>query len=324
MTDPVHIPVLLDRIIALMAPALDVPGAVVVDATLGLGGHARALLEACPGARLIGLDRDAAALDLARTRLAPFAERVRFIETVYDHLAEAVAETGWGPVRGVLFDLGLSSLQIDDPARGFSYSHDAPLDMRMSPQAGGMTAADVVATYDQGELIRVLRQYGDERFAARIAAAIVAARAKTPIATSAQLVEIVTAAIPVAAARTGGHPAKRTFQALRMEVNDERGALVRALPQALDLIAPGGRLVVMSYHSGEDRLVKKVLTAATSDAVPHGLAVVPDHRRARFHWLTRGAEQADEAEVAANPRSASVRVRAVERHEESPGAVRGQ
>lgn len=309
-----HIPVMRDRIVELLAPALTAPGAVYVDCTLGLGGHAAAILAAAPHARLVGIDRDADALAVARERLAGFGDRVELFQAVYDELSEVLAEVGTPTVQAILADLGLSSLQIDARERGFAYAVDAPLDMRMT-QTEGPTAADVVNTYDAAALARVLRLHGEERFADRIARRIVAARASEPFTTSARLVQVLTDAIPAAARKTGGHPAKRTFQALRIEVNRELEALEGLLPAALDALAPGGRFAVLAYHSLEDRAVKNAFRDATTDRAPRDLPVVPAQYRAGFRLLTRGAERPDPDEERENPRAASARLRAVERLE---------
>ncbi|MCB1300533.1 MAG: 16S rRNA (cytosine(1402)-N(4))-methyltransferase RsmH, partial [Tetrasphaera sp.] len=250
-----HVPVLLERVVEVLAPAVREPGSVVVDATLGLGGHAQALLDACPEATLVGIDRDAQARDAAGERLAAYGDRVRIVDAVYDELPEVLAGLGIGKVLGILFDLGVSSLQLDAAERGFAYRFDGPLDMRMDPSRGA-SAAQVLRDYDAAGLTRVLRDYGEERYAAKIARAIVAERERTPFETSGQLVELLTRVIPAAAQRSGGHPAKRTFQALRIEVNDELRVWERALPAALDALAVGGRIVVLSYHSLEDRITK--------------------------------------------------------------------
>lgn len=307
-----HVPVLLGRVLELLAPALTAPGAVVVDATLGMGGHAEALLVAHPQARLIGIDRDTDALALATARLAPFAARITLVHAVYDQLPVVLADLGLSAVDGILFDLGVSSLQLDETDRGFSYSHDAPLDMRMD-RTTGKTAADVVNTYSAAEIARVLRVYGEERFASRIANAIVQERAQQPLVSASRLAELVRDSIPAATRRTGGHPAKRTFQALRIEVNAELAALERAIPAAVAAVRVGGRVVVLSYQSLEDRLVKQVFAAGAASTSPSELPVeLPDHAP-RLRLLTRGADQASAAEVAANPRAASVRLRAIER-----------
>ncbi|MGI8700960.1 MAG: 16S rRNA (cytosine(1402)-N(4))-methyltransferase RsmH [Nocardioidaceae bacterium] len=312
MTSHGHVPVLLERVVALLAPALQAPGAVLVDATLGLGGHTEAVLAQCPGAHVVGLDRDAQALALAGERLAPSASRTTLVHAVYDELPAVLVELGLSSVQGVLFDLGVSSLQLDDRSRGFAYSGDAPLDMRMDA-GSGTTAAEVLNSYSAADLARVLRRYGEERFARRIAEQVVAEREAEPFDTSARLVELVRSAIPAAARRTGGNPAKRTFQALRIEVNDELAVLQRALPRAVDALAVGGRIVVMSYHSLEDRLVKQALAARARGTAPLDLPVVPAANEAELRLLTRGAERASQAEISANPRAASVRLRAAQR-----------
>jgi 16S rRNA (cytosine1402-N4)-methyltransferase len=312
MTSPSHVPVLLDRVVSLLAPALDHEGAVMVDATLGLGGHTEAVLTRCAPARVIGIDRDPEALRRAGERLAPFGDRFTAVHAVYDEIPEVLQEQGLAEVDAVLFDLGVSSMQLDVTERGFAYREDAPLDMRMDGTTG-QTAADVLNTYPEAELARVLREYGEEKFARRIAGAVVRERAREPFTTSARLVELLYAEIPAPARRTGGHPAKRTFQALRMEVNDELAVLRRALPAAVDAIAVGGRVVVESYHSLEDRLVKQTFTAATRSEVPPDLPFVPAGMEPAFRLVTRGAEQATPAEIEDNPRAASVRLRAVER-----------
>lgn len=316
MTTPTHVPVMLDRVVALVAPAQLRPGAVIVDATLGLGGHTEAILTRAPEVRVVGVDRDRHALDLAGRRLARFAERFTGVHAVYDEIPEVLAGLGIGPVDGVLFDLGVSSMQLDLPERGFAYAHDAPLDMRMDDTTG-MTAAEVLNGYPAADLARVLREYGEERFARAIARAIVAQRQTEPFEHSAQLVELLDRVIPAPARRTGGHPAKRTFQALRIEVNDELAVLRRAIPAALDSVAVAGRVVVMSYQSLEDRMVKRALVARTTSTAPPDLPVVPAGYEPRFRALTRGAERATAEEISANPRAASVRVRAVERIREA-------
>ncbi len=309
--EPAHLPVLLDRCVALLAPALTGPDTVVVDCTLGLGGHAEALLASTP-ARLVGLDRDPEALRRSRIRLSSYDDRCTLVHAVYDQLPHVLAELRLARVQGLLFDLGVSSLQLDEADRGFAYAQDAPLDMRMD-QSRGRTAAEVVNGYDGAALARLLREYGDERFAGRIADAVVRERRREPFTGTARLAELVRTAIPAATRRTGGHPAKRTFQALRIEVNDELGALRRALPAALAALAVGGRIVVLSYQSLEDRIVKaELVTRATSD-VPVDLPFVPDGSAPELRLLVRGAEKAAAEEVAANSRAASVRLRAAER-----------
>jgi len=311
-TEPGHLPVMTDRVLALLAPALRGEGSVVLDATLGRAGHASALLSQHPGLTLIGVDADEAAIEESRAVLAPYRGRVTLVRARYDAITEILDALGQPGVHGILFDLGVSSPQLDDPSRGFAYSYDAPLDMRMD-QTGALTAADVVNTYPAARLAQVLREYGEERYARRIADAVVRERAKTPLTSTMRLSEIVRDSIPAPARRTGGHPAKRTFQALRIEVNGELEALRRALPAALDALAVGGRIVVLAYHSLEDRLVKQALAAGAADTTPPGLPVQLADARPRFRLLTRGAERPSAAEVAANPRAASARLRAAER-----------
>jgi 16S rRNA (cytosine1402-N4)-methyltransferase len=314
---PVHVPVLADRVADLLSPALGRPGAVVVDATLGLGGHAATLLRDHPQVRLVGVDRDPQALAAARSRLAEYGDRVTFVHEVYDELPAVLDRLELDEVDGVLFDLGVSSLQLDAPDRGFAYSRDVPLDMRMDPTSG-QTAADVLNTYPAADLARVLREYGEERHARRIAEAVVRERATQPFTTSERLVDVIRAVVPGGRQvggrqQLGGHPAKRTFQALRIEVNAELTVLERALPAAVDVLAVGGRVVVLSYHSLEDRLVKRTLGALAQPDVPRGVPEVPPGHEALVRLLTRGADRPTSAELQANPRSASARLRAAER-----------
>jgi 16S rRNA (cytosine1402-N4)-methyltransferase len=312
MSSPSHVPVLLDRVVALVAPPLQEPGAVLVDATLGLGGHTEAVLARCPEAHVVGVDRDVHALEAAGERLAPYAGRTTLVHAVYDEIPEVLADLGIAAVQGVLFDLGVSSMQLDVRERGFAYAEDAPLDMRMN-DTEGLTAADVLNTYPAADLARILRAYGEEKFSRQIARAIVREREKAPFDRSARLVELLREVIPAPARRTGGHPAKRTFQALRIEVNDELGVLRRAIPAAIDALAVGGRVVVMSYQSLEDRMVKQEFAARSRTTVPDDLPVVPEEYQPELRLLTRGAEKASPEEVADNPRAASVRLRAAER-----------
>ncbi len=315
MAEPSHVPVLAGRVTALLAPALADPGVVLVDATLGRAGHARALLDICPDLLLVGIDADTVAIEAARELLAPYGGRVRLVHARYDEIPAIVASTP-APVMGLLFDLGVSSPQLDDPARGFAYARDAPLDMRMD-RTRDRTAADIVNGYPAADLARVLRDYGEERFARRIADAVVRERAREPITSTGRLSAIVKDAIPAATRRTGGNPAKRTFQALRIEVNDELGTLRRALPAALGVLAVGGRVVVLAYHSLEDRIVKRELVRVSTEAAPPGLPVPGQAATAQFRLLTRGAERPDSEEIAANPRAASARLRAAERVREA-------
>ncbi len=317
-----HVPVLLDRCVELLAPALtrtaaDGTGAVLLDATLGAGGHAERFCERFTGLRLIGLDRDPEALSIAGGRLARFGDRVTLVRTRYDGIPAALGESGLSAtdsVDGILFDLGVSSMQLDRPERGFSYAQDAPLDMRMDPEAE-LTAAEILNTWERGRIADVLRRFGEEKFAGRIAGFIVERRARQPFTRTGELVETLYAAIPAAARRTGGHPAKRTFQALRIAVNAELDALSAAIPAALGSLRPGGRIVVMAYQSLEDRIVKTAFAAATASRTPDGLPIELPGHEPEFLALTRGAERPDAAEVQRNPRSAPVRLRAIERRE---------
>ncbi|NYH00135.1 16S rRNA (cytosine(1402)-N(4))-methyltransferase RsmH [Schumannella luteola] len=315
--DQIHIPVLLERCIELLAPALDHDGAVLVDATLGLGGHAEAFLERFPKLHLVGLDRDTEAQRLAGERLARFSDRLDLVHTEYHHLRDALDSLGIEKVSGFLFDLGVSSMQLDRAERGFAYSQDAPLDMRMDSTAE-LTAAKVLAEYDEGALRRIFQQYGEEKLASRYARRIVERRQESPLTTSAELVQLLIDATPAAVQRErSGHPAKRVFQALRIEVNGELDGVEQAIPAGLDALEPGGRMVVLAYHSLEDRIVKREFTARTTSTAPRGLPVeLPEHRP-QFRLLVRGAELASDDEKDINPRAASVRLRAAERITES-------
>ncbi|HVV10391.1 16S rRNA (cytosine(1402)-N(4))-methyltransferase RsmH [Amycolatopsis sp.] len=311
-----HVPVLLGRVLELFTPALADRPAVVVDATVGLGGHSDALLSEFPRLELIALDRDPSALEKSRARLAKHGDRVRFVHAVYDQLPVVLDELGLSTVDGVLFDLGVSSMQLDVADRGFAYAKDAPLDMRMDPTAG-ITAADVLNTYPPGELVRILREYGEERFAQRIVKAVVAERARAPFDRSERLVKLLYDAVPAASRRTGGHPAKRTFQALRIEVNGELDVLRSAIPSALAALSVGGRIVVEAYQSLEDRIVKQAIAELAKSRTPPGLPVELPGHGPELKLLTRGAEKAGEAEIEHNPRAASVRLRAAERIKEA-------
>jgi 16S rRNA (cytosine1402-N4)-methyltransferase len=301
-----HEPVMVDEVAELFSP---VPGGVLVDATVGGGGHARAVLESRSDLSLLGLDRDERALSASAARLAPYGDRVRLRRARFDELATELAAMGGADVSGVLFDLGVSSPQLDEADRGFSYRQPGPLDMRMDTRQA-RRAHDVVNGYDEERLVRVIRAHGDERFARRIARAIVAAR---PIEDTAQLADVVRDAIPAAARRRGGHPAKRTFQAIRIEVNDELDVLAPALDQAIDALATGGRCAVLTYHSGEDRIVKEAFRRATGEdrPAPAGLPVEPEPADVRLVW--RRARRPSAPEIARNPRAESARLRAVER-----------
>jgi 16S rRNA (cytosine1402-N4)-methyltransferase len=312
MTSATHIPVMLERCVEILGPALERPGAVVLDATLGLGGHSEAFLQRFPGVRLIGLDRDPQALEASGRRLAPFGERATLVHAVYDEIPEVLERLGVAQLSGTLVDLGVSSLQLDMRERGFAYSYDAPLDMRMD-SSRGITAAEIVNTYPAVDIARILRDYGEERFARRIADNIAAEREREPFTTTARLSDLVRDSIPAATRRTGGHPAKRTFQALRIAVNDELPVLERALPAAVAATGLAGRIAVLSYHSLEDRLVKRVFAKASESAAPPGLPVVPEQYQPKFRLLTRGAEPPTDAEIAENPRAASAKLRGAER-----------
>lgn len=308
----IHRPVLLRECVDLVVPALAGENATVVDCTLGLAGHSLAFLTAAPGAHLVGIDRDAEALGLATRRIGQegFASRFTPVHAPFDRFTEALDAHGVGQVDAVFMDLGLSSLQIDESERGFAYSKDAPLDMRMDP-GQELTAAQVLNTYPMEDLRRIMREYGEERFAQPIAKAIVRERGREPFVDSARLVDLVDRTIPKAH-RASGNPAKRVFQALRIEVNGELDKLAATLPQALLRLRPGGRVVVESYHSLEDTIVKRFFATGLVSDVPAGMPVVPDDMRPFLKDLTHGAVKADDAERASNPRSASVRLRAVE------------
>ena len=302
-----------DRCIDLLAPAINsTKNPVIVDATLGLGGHTEALLERFPTLKVIGIDRDADALTRATARLAPFADRLFTKHASFDSIADVVASFGYSEITGALFDLGVSSMQLDERNRGFSYSHDAPLDMRMD-RTQSLTAAEIINTYEPGQLVRILRSYGEEKFAVRVVESIVKARAVAPLNSTIELAALVKNAIPAATRRTGGNPAKRTFQALRIETNDELGAITRALPSALKLLGIGGRLVVMSFQSLEDRIVKDLFVASTTSGTPRDLPFELPELAAKFSLVIKGSETPGAQELEENSRSASVRLRAIER-----------
>jgi 16S rRNA (cytosine1402-N4)-methyltransferase len=296
-----HVPVLADQAVGYLVPETGRDEGVVVDATVGAGGHAERILDATgPGGRLLGLDRDEEALAIARDRLARFGDRVRLVHANFDDLEDVVSSEGWNPVAGVLYDLGVSSMHFDDAERGFSYQHDAPLDMRMD-RSQHLTAREVLNTYPQRDLTRILRTYGEERWASRIAQFVVRARQRRPLSTTLELVELIGDAVPHAARRVGPHPARRTFQALRIEVNGELDALQASLPQAVATLGVGGRLVAISYHSLEDRIVKRFMVGESRGEVP------------RLRLITRHPLQAEEAEIVANPRAKAAKLRAAER-----------
>jgi len=312
-----HVPVLLDRCVNLLAPGIeranaDGRRAVVVDCTLGMGGHSEAILQRFDNLHLIGLDRDEQAHQLAGARLKSFEDRVDLVHAVYDEISDVVEDLGFPGIDGVLFDLGVSSLQLDERERGFAYSYDAPLDMRMDTSVGP-TAEDLVNDLDRERLLQIIRQWGEEKFAGRISTAIVDARATERITTTAQLVEVIRSVVPAAAARTSGHPAKRTFQALRIAVNEELDVLERAIPASMSSLNIGGRVVVMSYHSLEDKITKRHFVKGSTSSAPPGFPVELEEHKPEFKVLTKGTEKPTEAEIAENPRAASARLRAVER-----------
>ena len=308
-----HTSVMLDRCITLLAPAIEKSSSpVVVDATLGLGGHSFTLLEKFPQLRIVGLDRDESAIAIAQERLASFGNRITIIHAIYDEMPVVLDGLGLKSVDGILFDLGVSSLQLDRAERGFSYAQNAPLDMRMD-QSQGMTAHDILSSYSRNDLIRVIREYGEEKFATRIVDNIIEARQKNELRTTTDLAELVKRSIPAPARRVGGNPAKRTFQALRIEVNQELAVLERAIPRAMERLAVGGRMVVMSFQSLEDKIVKRFFVDATESQTPRGLPVEIASLAAKFQLVFRGSEKASEQEILENSRAQSVRLRAIER-----------
>ena len=308
-----HVSVMLNRCVELLSPTVLInENPVIVDCTLGLGGHTEALLTKFPTLTVIGIDRDQIALERATARLAHFGNRFKSAHCVFDQIDEVVKDNGFNKVNGILFDLGVSSIQLDEVDRGFSYSQDAPLDMRMD-RSRGITAAEIVNTYAPGALVKILRTFGEEKFATRIVENIVKARAKAPLNSTQELATLVKDSIPAATRRTGGNPAKRTFQALRIEANDELGAITRALPIALDLITVGGRVVVMSFQSLEDRIVKEIFVDRTTSKTPRNLPVDLPEFAAKFAMVSKSGETPTEQELSDNPRSASVRLRAIEK-----------
>lgn len=306
-----HQPVMVDEVVAVLS---EVPDGVVVDATLGGGGHTEALLNANEGLSVIGLDRDLEALDAACARLAPHGERVIGMHRRFDEITEVVRELGHHEVSACLFDLGVSSPQLDTAQRGFSYRHSGPLDMRMD-RSGGVTAADVVNSYDERALTSLLRRHGDEPDASRIARAIVAAR---PVTSTVELADVVSGAVPAAVRRRRGHPARRTFQAVRIEVNQELEILQDALTRALSLLAPRGRCAVLAYHSGEDRIVKRCFRDAAGESTPPRPGLPPPaEEQATVRLLWRGVRKPGNDEITGNRRSEAARLRAVEKLEEA-------
>ena len=310
--DQIHAPVLLERCIEVLAPSIEGKPAVLVDGTLGLGGHSEAFLDRFPQLTLIGIDRDTNALRLAGERLARFADRTHLVHAVYDEIADVVADLGFDGVDAILLDLGVSSMQLDEADRGFAYSYDAPLDMRMDTSRG-ITAAEVVNEYSEGELARIFKEYGEERYAKPVAKAIVAARSTAPFTSSAALTALIAKVIPFIPGKSTGHPAKRVFQALRIEVNGELEVLTDTMPAALSALKVGGRILVLAYHSLEDRIVKQALAKGATSSAPVDLPIeLPEHAP-YLRLVVKGAELASEQEIQENPRAASVRLRAAEK-----------
>lgn len=317
-----HVPVMLERVLDLMAPGLEAARAagrtpVALDGTLGMGGHTEAILRRHPDTIVVGIDRDTQALRLATERLSWAADRLRTWHGTYDEVSEALADAGVEGVDAALYDLGVSSYQLDERERGFAYSYDAPLDMRMDPTAE-LTAETVVNTYPEAELRRIIRSWGEEKFAGRIAAAIVRSRAEEAFSSTGRLVEVIRGAVPAAAGKSGGHPAKRTFQALRIEVNEELDVLERALPEVMSRLNVGGRLVVMSYHSLEDRITKRQMTALATSTAPPGFPIELEEHAPVVKMLTRGVDKPTQHEIEENPRASSAKVRALEKIRTSP------
>lgn len=309
----IHLPVSLDRTIELLAPAIEAKEhPIVVDGTLGLAGHSFELLSRFPQLTIIGIDRDADAISHAAKRLEQFHGRVQIYRDTYDNLGNILDQFGTRHVDGILLDLGVSSMQLDSIERGFSYSNESDLDMRMD-RSQGLTAAEVLATYSEHDLTRILREFGEERFAPKIAKEIVEQRKERPIDRSSTLVELIKRVIPAPARRTGGNPAKRTFQALRIEVNAELEILNRALPIALERLAVGGRMVVLSFQSLEDRIVKRHFAEATYRRDLPGLPVALPDQDQKFALIFNGSEKARAEEILVNPRAKSVRIRAITR-----------
>lgn len=317
-----HVPVMLERVLDLMAPGLEAARAagrtpLALDGTLGMGGHTEAILRRHPDTIVVGIDRDTQALRLATERLSWAGDRLRTWHGTYDEVSEALADAGVEGVDAALYDLGVSSYQLDERERGFAYSYDAPLDMRMDPTAE-LTAETVVNTYPEAELRRIIRSWGEEKFAGRIAAAIVRSRAEEAFSSTGRLVEVIRGAVPAAAGKSGGHPAKRTFQALRIEVNEELDVLERALPEVMSRLNVGGRLVVMSYHSLEDRITKRQMTALATSTAPPGFPIELEEHAPVVKMLTRGVDKPTQHEIEENPRASSAKVRALEKIRTSP------
>ena len=307
-----HKPVLLERCIELLGEALNNDSAILVDGTLGLGGHSEAFLQRFPKLTLVGIDRDENALKLAGERLAPFADRIHLVQAVYSDIPEVLEELGLNLADAVLLDLGVSSMQLDERDRGFAYSFDAPLDMRMDKSAD-LTAAAVLNEYAEADLAGIFKNYGEERYAKPIAKQIVKVRSSQPFVNSKQLTEIIAKIVPFIPGKSSGHPAKRVFQALRIEVNSELEILEETIPAVIDSLRIGGRVLVLSYQSLEDRIVKQALAAASTSSAPIELPIELAEHAPVLRLVVRGAEKASEEEIQENPRSASVRLRAAEK-----------
>lgn len=307
-----HKPVMLDRCIELLGDALQSDKAVLVDGTLGLAGHSEAFLQRFPKLTLVGIDRDANALKLAKERLSQYSNRIHLVQGIYSEIPEVLEDLGIKLVDAVLLDLGVSSMQLDKTERGFSYSQNAPLDMRMD-NTDGITAADVINQYSEKDLARIFKTFGEERFAKPIAKKIVQLRTENPFVSSKQLTELIGKVIPFIPGKSSGHPAKRVFQALRIEVNNELGILEDTMPALISALRVGGRVVVLSYHSLEDRIVKQALVAASSSSAPLDFPIELAEHAPTLRLLVRGAEMASEEEIQSNSRSASVRLRAAEK-----------
>jgi len=310
--DQIHAPVMLERCIEVLGESLEGKPAVMIDGTLGLGGHSEAFLERFPQLTLIGIDRDTNALRLAGERLARFKDRIHLVHAVYDEIAEVLEDLDIDGVDAILLDLGVSSMQLDEADRGFAYSYEAPLDMRMDTSRG-ITAAEVVNSYSEADLARIFKEYGEERYAKPVAKAIVAARATKPFVNSTDLTALIAKVIPFIPGKSSGHPAKRVFQALRIEVNGELEVLTRTMPAAIEALNIGGRILVLAYHSLEDRIAKQALAAASTSSAPIDLPIeLPEHAPI-LKLVVKGAEQASESEIQENPRAASVRLRAAQK-----------
>lgn len=314
MTKPIseiHVPVMLERTIEVLAESLH-GQSILVDCTLGLGGHSEAFLERFPELRVVGIDRDLTAIALASKRLERFGDRFVAAHATYDEILEVLASLGIESVQGVLLDLGVSSMQLDEADRGFAYSYSAPLDMRMDASTG-ITAAEVLNSYSEKELARIFSEYGEERFAKSIASAVIDRRTAKPFVESTDLAALIVDIVPFIPGKSKGHPAKRVFQALRIEVNRELEVLRQTMPAVIKALAIGGRVVVLAYHSLEDRIVKQALVAASTSSAPLDLPIeLPEHAPV-LRLVVKGAEQASEEEIQLNPRAASVRLRAAEK-----------